>query len=180
MKKMLLLLAFVLTGFAAQAQTDAFNARGVVFGAGWRGIFASSQEGVKMRGFEAELLCGYQFTPSFSLFVPGTCTIGLFRAGDAKSYETTGQLGLGLGYSPLHSHSDRLELSLRSGNTLGGTWQYLYYDCGLRWQSDVIWKPLSVGVGVRYYDCYGGGFGDYCNFYIEAGVRILRKCNPHR
>lgn len=185
MKKLFLFFAFVLIGFLSRVQTDnapgeVYNGRGVVFGLEWRALFPSSRDGVKMRSIEAELLWGYQFNSAFTLFVPGTWTTGFFKMDKAKTYETTGQLGLGLGYSPLHTHSDRLELSLRSGSTLGGEWQYLYYDCGLRWQSDAIWSPLYVGVGVRYYDCYGGGIEDYCNFYIAVGVRILHKCNSRR
>lgn len=188
-RKYLLLFILILTSYTVSAQSDgawqvmpenSFDGRGMVLGFDFRGGFPSSHDGIRMRSIEADLSAGYQFDSSFSLFFPVTWTTGLFKAGDAKTYATTGQLGVGLGYSPLHTRSDRLELSLKGGSTLGGDWQYLYYDCGLRWQSDVIWKPLSVGAGVRYYDCYGGGFRDYCNFYISVGIRILYKGRPGR
>lgn len=70
--------------------------------------------------------------------------------------------------------------SLLPGCTVEGDWKHVYYDCGVRWQSDMLWAPLYVGAGVRYYDSYCGRFEDYCNFYIAAGIRILWRRSPGR
>ncbi len=122
---------------------------------------------------ETEIAPGYGFNPHLSLYVPVALSAGLFDNGGVKNYETTGQIGLALGYSPLHDRRQRLEIIARTGSTLGGNWQFMYYDLGLRYGLGSGAKSgLYVGAGIRYYDTYRGPFDNYCNLYISIGFRV--------
>lgn len=173
MKKILFLLSFLFgSAVAMQAQSFASNDKGVFLRAELRALVQSKSDGVAQRGMDVEAIVGYRFNGRFSLYIPVTGTTGLFKTGGVKSYEQAGQLGLGFGYAPLRTDRDRLEVSLRAGNTLGGDWHFRYYDLGVRWEwADLKILPF-VGLGVRYQDCYKGGFPDYCFFYATIGFSI--------
>ena len=173
MKKILLLLSCLFgSAIAVQAQSFANNDKGVFLRAELRALARSKSDGVAQRGMDVEAIVGYRFDGRFSLFIPVTATTGLFKAGGVKSYEQAGQLGLGFGYAPLHTTRDRLEIAVRAGNTLGGSWHFRYYDLGVRWEWADLKIPPFVGLGVRYQDCYTGGFSDYCFFYATVGFSI--------
>lgn len=173
MKKICLSLLCLLGGLSAgYAQSAANGDKGVFLRTELRGLVASKSEGVAQRGIDIEAIVGYRFDSRFTLFVPVTGTTGLFKADGAKSYEQAGALGLGFGYAPLHVGGDRLEITAKAGNTLGGHWHFRYYDCGLRWEwADRTISPF-VGLGVRYQDCYKGGLPDYCFFYASIGFSL--------
>ena len=141
MKKILLLLSCLFgSAIAVQAQSFANNDKGVFLRAELRALARSKSDGVAQRGMDVEAIVGYRFDGRFSLFIPVTATTGLFKAGGVKSYEQAGQLGLGFGYAPLHTTRDRLEIAVRAGNTLGGSWHFRYYDLGVRWE----WADLKI------------------------------------
>ena len=171
MKKILLLLSCLFgSAIAVQAQSFANNDKGVFLRAELRALARSKSDGVAQRGMDVEAIVGYRFDGRFSLFIPVTATTGLFKAGGVKSYEQAGQLGLGFGYAPLHTTRDRLEIAVRAGNTLGGSWHFRYYDLGVRWEWADLKIPPFVGLGVRYQDCYKGGFSDYCFFLCHGRI----------
>ena len=180
MKKILLSFGLLCAAFVVQAQSFVDNDKGMIWQFETRSLFSSKNDGVQQRIIDGELAVGYRFDPRFSLFVPFTGSVGLFKSAGAKSYEDAMQLGVGFGYAPLHADHDRIDLSVRVGNTLGGDWHFRYYDVGVRWQSDVLWAPLFVGAGVRYIDAYKNGFADYCHAYLTVGVRILWRCRSDR
>ena len=151
------------------------NDAGAVWQAEIRSTFAPAHDNAEMRGIEPELAFGYRFDRRFSLYVPFAATVGLFKTDGVKTYEDTIQLGLGFAYSPLHEDGNRLENAADAGSTLGGDWRYTYYDCGMRWQFSEAFSPVYFGAGVRYYDCFGGGFKDYCTFYISIGIRFMLR-----
>lgn len=171
---------FAWAAAVAHAQSFVDNGKGMIWQFEFRNLFQSKSEGVKQRVLEEELAVGYSFDPRFSLLVPFTRSVGLFDADKAKNYEDAMQLGLGFGYAPLHTDHDRLDISVRFGNTLGGDWHFRSYDAGVRWQSDALWTPLFIGAGVRYVDAYKDGFADYCHVYLSVGVRILWHCGAGR
>ena len=173
MKKILLLLSCLFgSAIAVQAQSFANNDKGVFLRAELRALARSKSDGVAQRGMDVEAIVGYRFDGRFSLFIPVTATTGLFKAGGVKSYEQAGQLGLGFGYAPLHTTRDRLEIAVRAGNTLGGSWHFRYYDLGVRWEWADLKIPPFVGLGVRYQDCYKGGVSDYCFFMPRSDFRF--------
>lgn len=176
MKKYCFLL-FLLIGGAvpalAQTTANANAGKGFLLRGELRALIKSTSGGVAQHGFEVEGTFGYRFDDRFSLFMPLTATTGLFKAAGAKSYEQAGQLGLGLGYAPLHTDCDRLDITVRAGNTLGGSWHFRYYDAGIRWEWTNFRTAPFLGVGVRYQDCYKGAFEDYCFFYATVGFSIL-------
>ena len=180
MKRWILLFALLGAAAVAHAQSFVDNGKGMIWQFEFRNLFQSKSEGVKQRVLEEELAVGYSFDPRFSLLVPVTRSVGLFDADKAKNYEDAMQLGLGFGYAPLHTDHDRLDISVRFGNTLSGDWHFRSYDAGVRWQSDVLWTPLFIGAGIRYVDAYKGGFADYCHVYLSVGVRILWHCGAGR
>lgn len=174
MKRFLLFVGALCCSAAAMAQNPGIdNAAGMVWQAELRSAFAPERHNIDMRGIDLELAFGYRFDPRFSLYVPFAGTVGLFESDGVKSYDETIQLGLGFGYAPLHTDRDRLEIAANAGSTLGGSWRYSYYDCGLRWQFSTACSPFYLGAGVRYFDCFGGGLPDYCAFYVSLGVRFM-------
>lgn len=180
MKRKILFCLLSATVVSLRAQPAVDNRKGVLWQFELNSAVPSKSGGVEMSSIQPEIGIGYNFDPRFSLFVPMTGTLGLFESGNARSWDRSLQLGLGFSYAPLHTQHDRLGIGLKAGCTVDGDWKHVYYDCGVRWQSDVLWAPLYVGVGVRYYDSYCGRFEDYCNFYIAVGIRILWRRSPGR
>lgn len=169
MKKTLFLLysLFIVANAVAQKSND--SDIGFMAGFEMRGSALSSKNDMNFKNAELEVMIGYDISHRFSFYLPVTQTVGLFNEDNIKNYETATQLGLGAGYSPINDKRIQLEIAGKLGTTLGGSWQYMYYDLGVRLG---LPRRIYVGVGVRYYDCYGGQFPNYCTLYGLLGCRL--------
>lgn len=173
MKNIFLLVLCLCVSIAIQAQEVSEKSSGFISAIEVRSLFRSTNGNSEMKGIETEITAGYSFNRRFSLSIPLTETVGLFKKDDVKNYETTTQLGLRIGYSPVHSANTQFEIALKTGSTLGGTWQYMYYDLGLYYGSGYAHRRGAyIGAGVRYYQGYRGGLGNYCSLYITVGFRL--------
>lgn len=123
---------------------------------------------------EYEALPGYAFNKHFSLYLPITGSLGLFDKSNIQSYKFSGQIGLGLGYSPLHTAKDQLELCGKLGSTIGGDWHFVYYDIGVRYNFGGYnsCRNFYLGIGTRYYKCFKGDYANYCNLYVAVGFKF--------
>lgn len=171
MKKIIFCFFALFSFCGLKAQSDDAKISGWLAGVEFRGSSLAEKRDNKLGSMELDLSFGYGFSRRISLYVPLTETAGLFKNASGKSYEMATQLGLGLGYSPLHTSRYQLEIIAKAGSSLGGTWQFMYYDAGVRFG---LSNSIYLGVGIRYYSCYGGGFGNYCNYYGAIGFRINR------
>lgn len=169
MRKFVILLFLAVFCFQAHAQEKPLK-KGWLVQFETRATAPFSDEEIKLRTLDFDATIGYAFDRRLTVHVPLTATAGLFKIGKAKSYQTPMQLGVGIGYDLLHGSDEQLELAAKAGSTLGGDWQFLYYDLELRY---FFTSGVSVGVGVRYFDTYKGGFKDHCNFYGAVGFRLF-------
>lgn len=176
MKRLFLVIFGALLCAGVHAQTTKERLSGFVYAFEMRGSNGNlslndhSEFGVA----EYEALPGYAFSRRFAIYLPISGSLGLFNQHDVKSYEFTGQIGAGIGYSPLHTTKDQLELNAKIGSALGGDWRFVYYDFGLRYNFGGYksCRNIYLGLGVRYYDCFKGGFADYCNMYVALGFKF--------
>lgn len=177
MKRSLLAFAALLCCAVVFAQPTAEKDAGPVlaFETRMSCVELNARDGLKFAVGEFEALLGYDINRRFSVYVPLTETVGLFKRDDRKSYECATQLGLGAGCTAWRSERLRLEIVAKTGTTLGGDWRFVYYDAGLRLG---FTNSLYVGIGLRYYDTYRGKglFGNHCNYYAAFGGRL----NFHR
>lgn len=129
----------------------------------------------KFAAAEWDVLPGYALSRRIAVFVPITTSLGLFNTDGVKSYELAGQLGAGLGYSPLHTPKDQLELSAKAGCSIGGKWHFVYYDFGARYHFGGYQSKSWIGylgLGVRYFDSFRRGFGDHLGMYVSIGFKF--------
>lgn len=170
MKKLLILATALLLATTITAQ-ELRKPSGPVFQFEFRGSNVTNNDKFGMA--EAEVAIGYAFNPRLSVFVPLTVTVGLFGEEEGKGYQTAPQLGGGIGYSLLYTDRYQLEIVGCVGSTLGSldnnSWEYMYYDCGLRFG---LVDRCYIGIGVRDFNCYKGGFDNHCVFYAALGFRI--------
>lgn len=173
MKRSLLALAALVCCAAAHAQTTAKKDSGFVLAFETRlsNVELNARDGLKFGIGEFEALFGYDFNRRFSVYVPLTETVGLFKRDEGKSYECATQLGLGAGCTAWRNERFRLEVVAKAGAALDGDWRFVYYDAGLRLG---FTNSLYVGIGLRYYDTYREKalFGNHCSYYAAFGGRL--------
>lgn len=131
----------------------------------------------KLRMASSAIELGYSFNKRWSLFVPVTGTIAMFKKENGiRRYEPAWTLGLGAGFNLLYTDDDRLELVARCSNTLidPSDWDYTSYDLGVRYNCDDKNHKIKMfmGLGVCYYDRVKGPMNNYCNLYAVLGFRF--------
>lgn len=118
---------------------------------------------------------GYNFNKRWSVYLPMTSSIALFdREEGVKRYENSNTIGLAMGYSPIHTSADRLELVAQWDCSIQEDWRYRAYEFGMRYgdghkNSGVL---HYIEAGVRYFDTYRGAVPSNLTWYLGFGLRF--------
>ncbi len=173
MKKIILSLSLLLALSAAEMKTAAAEPRGRGFEFAvetrYNMPFGHTKE---FSAIDVEAAFGYSFDDRWSLLLPITASTGLFDAAGVRSYEIAGLVGLGCEYNVMNRRNFSLSLSPRVQTTLGGDWQYMCYDLGVRMR---YFTGPSGGLGFRYMDTYKTAIESRFCLYISFGFALFDR-----
>lgn len=118
---------------------------------------------------------GYNFNKRWSAYLPMTSSLALFdRNAGEKRYEDGCTIGFAVGYSPLHTRTERLELLAQWDCSVQCDWRYRAYEFGMRYGDGHKNSGLLhyIEVGVRYYDTYRGAMPSNLAWFLGWGIRF--------